>query len=52
MTVGALREAVLAAAVELAVPHITPQLVTQTYSHANTYLSRCLQRQNFLIEVL
>ena len=51
-TACALREAVLAATVELTVPHITPQLVAQTYSHAKTYLSRCLQRQKTLsIEV-
>ena len=42
-TVYALHEAVLTAAVELAVAQITPQLVSQTHSYANIYLSRCLQ---------
>ena len=45
-TACALREAVLAAAVEMAVPHITPQLVAKTYNHVNTYLLGYLQHQN------
>ena len=51
-TVCAPRQTVLAAAVKLKVPNITPQPVAQTYNHANTpSLAACSAKKNS-IEVL
>lgn len=46
LTLNELRNRSLRQAVHAAVPHITPAIVAINYTHANSYLERCLQRED------
>ena len=46
MSVAALREVVLLRVIEAAVPTLTREIVAAQYSHANRYLTKCIQLQD------
>ena len=48
ITLTALRNRTLRQAIHAAVPSVTADIVTANYTHANTYLGRCLQLEDIV----
>ena len=46
VTLATLRENTIKAGVGFAISHVADQVVRQNYQHANSYLIKCIERQD------